>query len=62
MLLSLPKVRTKLINEDAGAQSISDWATGIEDGDPEVQTLTFNVSNNNNALFSVQPAISATGT
>ena len=48
-------------NEDAGAQSISNWATGIGDGDPEVQTLTFNVSNNNNALFSVQPAISSTG-
>jgi gliding motility-associated-like protein len=50
-------------NEDAGAQSISNWATGIEDGDPDVvQSLTFNVSNNNNALFSVQPTISAAGT
>ena len=49
-------------NEDDGAQSISNWATAIGDGDPEVQTLTFNVSNNNNALFSVQPAISSTGT
>ena len=50
-------------NEDDGAQSISNWATAIDDGNPEaIQTLTFNVSNNNNALFSVQPAISATGT
>jgi gliding motility-associated-like protein len=50
------------INEDAGAQSISGWATGINDGDPELtQTLTFNVSNDNNALFSSQPAVSATG-
>ena len=49
-------------NEDDGAQSISNWATAIDDGNPEaVQTLTFNVSNNNNALFSVQPAISSTG-
>ena len=38
-------------NEDDGAQSISNWATAIDDGDPEaIQTLTFNVSNNNNAL------------
>ena len=48
--------------EDAGLQSVSNWATGIGDGDPELdQVLTFNVSNGNNALFSVQPAISATG-
>ena len=48
--------------EDAGPQSVSNWATGISDGDPELsQALTFDVSNGNNALFSVQPAISATG-
>ena len=46
------------VSENAGAQSVAGWATGIDDGDPEVsQTLTFNVSNNNNSLFSVQPAI-----
>lgn len=50
-------------NEDAGAQSVAGWATGISDGDAEfVQTLSFNVSNDNNALFSVQPAVSAAGT
>src|SRR5690606_28108460 len=50
------------VNEDTGAQSVTGWATGISDGDPEVtQTLTFNVSNNNNTLFSVQPAISSAG-
>ncbi|HEX6890122.1 MAG TPA: tandem-95 repeat protein, partial [Chryseolinea sp.] len=51
------------IDENAGAQSVPGWATGMSDGDPELsQTLTFNVSNNNNALFSVQPAITAGGT
>jgi hypothetical protein len=49
--------------EDAVAQSAVNWATGIEDGDPElIQTLSFSVSNNNSALFSVQPAITADGT
>jgi len=52
------------VNEDAGAQSIAGWATGIDDGDPELsQSLTFNiVLNSNAALFSVQPAVSAGGT
>jgi hypothetical protein len=40
------------------------WATAISPGPPDEagQTLTFNVSNNNNPLFSVQPAIAANGT
>jgi len=50
------------VNEDAPAQSVA-WATAINDGDPELtQTLTFNVSNDNNALFSAQPAINPAGT
>src|SRR5690606_21262082 len=50
------------VNEDAGAQTVTGWATGISDGDPDLtQTLTFNVSNDNNALFLVQPAISNAG-
>jgi VCBS repeat-containing protein len=50
------------VDEDSGAYSAAQ-ATGIDDGDPEVeQTLAFNVSNDNNALFSVQPAIAADGT
>lgn len=50
--------------EDAGAQSVTNWATGISTGpsNEASQTLTFLVSNNNNTLFSVQPAISSTGT
>lgn len=49
------------INEDAGAQTVNAWATSIGDGDANTQTLTFNVTNNNNALFSTQPAINASG-
>lgn len=43
--------------------SQSNWATGIDDGDsPVTQSLTFNVTNDNNALFTTQPAVSSTGT
>jgi hypothetical protein len=50
--------------EDAGAQvgTPDPWATNIQDNDPTIQTLTFVVSNDNNALFAAQPAISPTGT
>jgi large repetitive protein len=50
--------------EDAAAQSISGWATGINAGAPDEsgQTLTFNVTGNTNtALFSAQPSIDASG-
>ena len=49
----------------AGAQSIASWATGISAGpsDESAQALAFAVTNNTNAaLFSVQPAVSSTGT
>ncbi len=50
------------INEDAGAQTVNGWATAIDDGDADAtQTLTFTVTNDNNALFSAQPAIGAAG-
>jgi len=51
------------IAEDAGAQTFTGWATNLQKGpaDEAGQTLSFQVSNNNNPLFSVQPAISATG-
>jgi VCBS repeat-containing protein len=50
--------------EDAGAQTVPNWATTISAGpaNEASQTFTFNVSNNNNALFSVQPAVAANGT
>lgn len=52
------------VNEDAGAQSVSGWATGISAGpaDESGQLLNFSASNDNNPLFSVQPAVAADGT
>ena len=49
------------VNEDSGAYSAA-WATAISAGAGEGgQTVTFNTSNDNNALFSVQPSIDAAG-
>jgi LPXTG-site transpeptidase (sortase) family protein len=50
--------------EDAGAQTIAGWASGIIAGpaDEGSQSLTFTVINDNNALFSAQPAIAPNGT
>ena len=52
----------RVVNEDAGLQSGA-WAAGISSGpaNESGQTLTFQVSNNNNGLFSTQPAILASG-
>lgn len=50
--------------EDAGPQTLEGWATVIAHETPtegEV-TLTFDVTNDNTALFSSQPAISSDGT
>ncbi|MBD2717893.1 Ig-like domain-containing protein [Synechococcus sp. FACHB-909] len=50
--------------EDAGAQSVTGWATGLSRGggaDEAGQALSFLVTNNNNALFSAQPTIDASG-
>ncbi|HEX8409197.1 MAG TPA: tandem-95 repeat protein [Thermoanaerobaculia bacterium] len=49
--------------EDAGAQSVSGWATAISAGPNESgQTVSFVVANNGNALFSAQPAVASNGT
>ncbi len=52
------------VNEDSGAKSVTNWATGINPGAGESgQTLSFVISNNTNtSLFSAAPAISGTGT
>jgi hypothetical protein len=52
------------VNEDAGPQTVSPWATSISAGpaNESGQTLTFVTSNNNNALFSAQPSVSSSGT
>jgi hypothetical protein len=54
----------QLIEEDSPAQTVSNWATAMSKGpaDENGQTLTWLVSNNNNALFTVQPALAADGT
>jgi VCBS repeat-containing protein len=58
---SFTKGADQTVNEDAAAQIVSGWATAISKGpsDESSQTLTFQVSNDNNALFSVQPAVDA---
>jgi type IV pilus assembly protein PilY1 len=53
------------ILEDAGAQTVVGWATAISKGptNESGQTLTFNIANDNNPLFLVQPSVDeATGT
>ena len=52
------------VNEDAGAQSVANFATSISAGaaNESAQTLKFTVTNSNNALFSAQPAIAPNGT
>lgn len=48
--------------EDAGAQTVTGWATAISDGDGGTQTLTFAVTNNTNpGLFSAAPTVNASG-
>jgi CSLREA domain-containing protein len=62
---SFTKGVNQTVNEDSGAQNVSNWATAISAGpaNESGQTLTFQVTGNTNAaLFSVAPAISSTGT
>ena len=59
------KGSNQTVLEDAGAQSVANWATGISTGpaDEAGQALTFNVTGNSNpGLFSVAPAIATDGT
>jgi hypothetical protein len=57
------KGANQTVPEDAGAQTVANWATGITAGPNEsAQTVTFTLTNDNNALFSSQPAVSSTGT
>jgi large repetitive protein len=49
--------------EDAGAQTVAGYVTGIADGDDGSQAVTFSITSNTNAaLFSAGPAIAANGT
>jgi hypothetical protein len=52
------------VNEDSGPDVITAFAFNISPGifaSESTQVLTFNVTNSNNALFSAQPAITASG-
>ncbi len=61
---SFVKGSDQSVTEGSTAQTVANWGTSISTGPPNEssQTLTFAVSNNNNSLFSVQPAITSTGT
>ena len=54
---------TVMVNEDSAPYSAG-WATALSAGPPDesTQTLTFTVTNDNNLLFTVQPAVGPTGT
>ena len=54
----------QMVAEDSGSQVLASFATHISAGPPNenAQTVTFNVTNNNPALFSVQPSIAPNGT
>ncbi len=53
-----------VVLEDAGAQSVTNWAASISAGPPDEagQALTFLATNDNPGLFAVAPAIDAAGT
>ena len=61
---SFTKGADQTVNEDAGPQTVSPWATAVAAGpaDESGQTVTFNLTGNTNpGLFSAGPAISPTG-
>ena len=61
---SFVKGANQTANANSGLHTVSGWATGISKGpsDESGQTVNFIVTNDNNALFSVQPAVGPTGT
>lgn len=61
---SFTKGADQTTNEDCGPQTVANWATAISLGSSNEswQTPNFVVSNDNNLLFSTQPAISSAGT
>ena len=60
---SFTKGANVTVNEDAGTYGAA-WATAMSTGPAResTQTITFLVSNDNNALFSAQPTINSEGT
>jgi len=60
---SFTKGPNQNVNEDAGVQNVAPWATNLDEGatNENTQTLTFPLSNDNNALFSAQPSVNSSG-
>jgi large repetitive protein len=54
---------SQTVLEDAGAQSVSGWATAVSPGpaNESSQTVTFIASADNTGLFTVQPAVASNG-
>lgn len=50
------------VNEDAGAQSVSNFASNFNANDSGQSLVAYQVSDNNSSLFSVAPAIDTNGT
>ncbi|OEK02996.1 hypothetical protein BFP97_16345 [Roseivirga sp. 4D4] len=49
------------ISQNAGTQTVSSFATDLNDGESgTIQVLTFHVSNDNSGIFNTQPAIDGT--
>src|SRR5439155_1587912 len=61
---SFTKGTDQTVLEDAGAQTVVNWATNISAGaaDENAQALNFVVSTTNAALFSVAPSVATNGT
>ncbi len=62
---SFTKGADQTVLEDAGPQTVANWATAISAGPPSEsgQTLTFQVTNDTNpSLFSTPPAVDSNGT
>ena len=61
---SFTKGPNQVVPENAGLQTVPDWATDLLAGPPnEAQSLTFLITgNSNSALFATQPAIDSAGT
>ncbi|WP_069470907.1 leucine-rich repeat domain-containing protein [Candidatus Marithrix sp. Canyon 246] len=60
---SFTKGADPTVYTNSGAQTIPNWATNISAGpsNEASQTLSFTVTNDNNRIFAVQPAIDANG-
>ena len=60
---SFTKGADQIVAEDAGPQTVNNWATDLDDGDPDAtQTLFFDITNNTNELlFAVQPVVNPMG-